>query len=315
MDRHEGHPSEVGVLDASIALILHASEQRVMASNESGTFEIGGDLTVHRLGFGAMNLAGLHNMGWTDDVDAATTVLRRALELGVDFIDTADMYGNGSSELVVGEGLDASHDHVVVATKGGILKQPDANTVRNGEPAYLRNAALRSRVRLRVSEIDLYQYHVPDAHVPFEESVQALGNLRDAAVVRHVGLSNVTIEQVEAACEIVDIATVQNEYSVANRENEDVLEYCEANGIGFIPYSPLDEANLDGYREILDEVAMAHNASRYQVALAWLLQRSPVVLPIPGTASVAHLEENVAATGIELASEEVELLNSTRNDR
>ena len=272
------------------------------------TFDIGGDLTVDRLGFGAMSLAGSGNMGWTDDVEGAKRVLERALELGVNFLDTADMYGNGSSELVVGEAVDASREDVVVATKGGILKQPDTDTVLNGSPAYLKNAALRSRVRLRVDEIDLYQYHRPDRHVPFEESVHALAELRDDGVVRHVGLSNVGVEQIEAARDVVDVATVQNEYSVANREHEDVLEYCESNDVGFIPYSPLDKTNLDGRGEVLDDVAAAHDASRYQVALAWLLHRSPVLLPIPGTADVDHLEENVGAAELDLSAEELDRL-------
>ena len=275
------------------------------SSHESDTFDIGDDLTVHRLGFGAMSLAGSHNMGWTDDVNGAKQVLQHAIDLGVDFVDTADMYGNGSSELLVGDSVDAARDDVVIATKGGILKQPDATTVLNGEPTYLRNAALRSRIRLGVDAIDLYQYHRPDPDVPIEESARALADLVDAGVVRHVGLSNVTVDQIEAAREIVDIATVQNEYSVANRANDDVLEYCEDNGIGFIPYSPLDKAALGERTDALDAVAAAHGATRYQIALTWLLARSPVILPIPGTADSEHLAENVAATGIELTDDEL----------
>lgn len=278
------------------------------SSHESDTFDIGDDLTVHRLGFGAMSLAGSHNMGWTDDVNGAKQVLQHAIDLGVDFVDTADMYGNGSSELLVGDSVDAARDDVVIATKGGILKQPDATTVLNGEPTYLRNAALRSRIRLGVDAIDLYQYHRPDPDVPIEESARALADLVDAGVVRHVGLSNVTVDQIEAAREIVDIATVQNEYSVANRANDDVLEYCEDNGIGFIPYSPLDKAALGERTDVLDEIAAAHDATRYQVALAWLLARSPVILPIPGTADPEHLAENVAATRIELSDDELSRL-------
>ncbi|ESP86982.1 aldo/keto reductase [Candidatus Halobonum tyrrellensis] len=272
------------------------------------TFEIGGEDEVHRLGFGAMSLAGSGNLGWTDDVEAARRVVERAVDSGVDFVDTADMYGNGSSELVVGEAVDASRDDLVVATKGGICKQPDGDTVLNGSPAYLKNAALRSRVRLRVDEIDLYQYHRPDPHVPFVESVRALAELRDDGVVRHVGLSNVTVDQLEAARDVVEVATVQNEYSLTNRDDEELLEYCESNGIGFVPYSPLDKADLDARAEALDEVAAAHDASRYQVALAWLLHRSPVLLPIPGTASVDHLEENLAAADIDLSDDELDRL-------
>jgi aryl-alcohol dehydrogenase-like predicted oxidoreductase len=264
------------------------------------TFDIGGDLTVNRLGFGAMSLAGTQNMGWTDDLEGAKEVVRSALDLGVDFIDTADMYGNGSSELVVGDAIDVSRDDVVVATKGGILKQPDTETVVEGRPAYLRNAALRSRVRLQTDEIDLYQYHWPDSSVRFADSIRALAELKDAGVIRHVGLSNVSTEQIESARDITEIATVQNEYSVANRTNEDVLSYCESNDIGFIPYSPINKAELGERRAALEEIAAAHDATEYQVALAWLLERSPNVLPIP---------ENVNAAAIELSERDLERLD------
>lgn len=276
--------------------------------SEHETFDVGGDLTVNRLGFGAMSLAGSHNMGWTDDIDGAKRVVERAIDLGANFVDTADMYGNGSSELVVGETIDASRDDVVVATKGGILKQPDGDTVLNGTPTYLKNAALKSRVRLRVDEIDLYQYHRPDPDTPFEESVQALAELKDAGVIRHAGLSNVTVDQLETARDIVDIATVQNEYNVTNREHEDVLEYCESNDIGFIPYSPIGETDLGEKQAVVDEIATAHDASPYQVALAWVYHRSPVTLPIPGTADMSHLEENMGAAKLDLSSEELDRL-------
>ena len=278
-----------------------------MTASDSATFEIG-DTEIHRLGFGAMSLAGPENMGWPVDVESAENVLRRALELGVDFVDTADMYGNGSSELVVGEAIKPDRDDVFIATKGGIMKQPDTGTVYNGDPAYLKNAALRSRVRLRVETIDLYQFHRPDPNTPFEDSVTALGELKDKGIIRHVGLSNVDIEHINRAREIVEIETVQNHFNVSERQSQDVLEYCEANGIGFIPYSPLNKATLDDRGDVLDELAETHDASRYQVALAWLLHRSPVILPIPGTSSHSHLEENVAATDIELTDEELRRL-------
>ena len=276
--------------------------------NESDTFDVGGETTVHRLGFGAMSLAGPNNMGWPADVEGAKDVLRRAIDLGVDFVDTADMYGNGASEAIVGEAIDASREDVLVATKGGILKQPDANTVYSGDPEYLKNAALCSRVRLRVDEIDLYQYHRPDPDTPFEDSVRALAELRDDGVVRHVGLSNVSVDQLERARDIVEIATVQNRYNVADRDNEDVLEYCEDEGIGFIPYSPIAKADLDEAPDALAEIADDRGATREQVALAWVLERSPVTLPIPGTSNPTHLADNVAASAIDLTDEEMSRL-------
>lgn len=274
-----------------------------MSANRPDTFDIGGELTVNRVGFGAMSLAGSGNMGWPDDVPHATGVLERALELGVDFVDTADMYGNGSSESIVGEVV-GDADDVVVATKGAIMKQPDANTVANGDPAYLKNAALRSRVRLRTDTIDLYYYHFPDENVPLEDSVTALAELADDGVISHVGLSNVSVEQLERAREITEVAAVQNRYNVADREHEDVLEYCEDHGIAFVAYSPLAKADLDDRGDELDDVAVAHDATRYQIALAWLLERSPNVLPIPGTATLEHLADNVAAAELELTDEE-----------
>ena len=278
-----------------------------MTVSNSLTFEIG-DAEIHRLGFGAMSLAGSENMGWPADVERAKDILRRAVELGVDFVDTADMYGNGSSELVIGEAIDADRDDMFIATKGGIMKQPDRGTVYNGDPAYLKNAAIRSRVRLQVDSIDLYQFHRPDPETPFEDSVTALGELKDRGLIRHVGLSNVDVEQVEQAREIVEIETVQNYFNLSERGGQDVLEYCEANDIGFIPYSPLNKATLDDRENVLDELADMHDASKYQIALAWLLHRSPVILPIPGTSSRSHLEENVAAANIDLTNDELRRL-------
>jgi len=277
--------------------------------NESGTFAIGGELTVNRLGYGGMSLAGESNTGWPDDPDHARGVLEQALESGVNFLDTADMYGNGASECIVGEVVGDRSD-VVVATKGGIRKQAgDNGKLYTGRPIHLRNAVLRSAVRLRTETIDLYQYHRPSIDTPFEATVATLAELRDEGVVRHVGLSNVTVDQLETARDVVDIATVQNRYSVVDREHEDVLEACEDAGIGFMPYSPLNKGRYDSLTAELDEVAANHDATRPQIALAWLLERSPVVLPIPGTLNPAHLEENVAATRIELTDEEMGMLS------
>ncbi len=282
--------------------------------NESDTFDIGGDLTVHRLGFGAMRLTGEHITGEPDDVENARDVLRRAVDLGVDFVDTADSYGPSVSERLIGETLMTDpeyRDRVVVATKGGLIRQVDEGFewARHGHPGYLHHAAYTSRDRLRVDRIDLYQLHRVDPDVPMAEQIHALAELKDEGVIGHIGLSNVGVDQLDRAREIVDVATVQNQYNVANREHEDVLEACERYGIGFIPYSPIASGDLGEYGAVLDEISDAHDASRYQTALAWLLERSDVMLPIPGTSSLNHLESNVAASRIELSREEMARLD------
>jgi aryl-alcohol dehydrogenase-like predicted oxidoreductase len=277
------------------------------------TFDIGGDLTVRRLGFGAMRITGEGIIGNPDDPDAARAVLRRAADL-VDLVDTADSYGPGVSERLIGETL-APDEDVVVATKGGLLRNADGDWLPCGDPDYLRNAVLCSLDRLRTDTIDLYQFHRPDPDVDFEDSVTALAELEDDGLVDHVGLSNVSLDQLETARDHVEIATVQNHYSVATRDTDRVdgdgrrvLAACETNDIGFIPYFPLAAGDLSGVDGIHD-VADAHDATPEQVALAWLLERSDVILPIPGTSSVQHLEENVAAADIELAPAEFERLS------
>ena len=274
------------------------------------TFDIGGDLTVNRLGFGAMRLCGPDIIGPPEDEDEAKRVLRRAAELGVDFVDTADSYGPGVSERLIGEefDLEGADADVRVATKAGLLRNATGHWKRHGHPDYVRNQVLVSRDRLGVDTIDLYQYHAPDQNTPFEDAVTAFAELRDEGFVRHVGLSNVTVEQLETARDIVDVATVQNQYNVGDRADEDVLEACEDYDIGFIPYFPVGAGNLDDVAGV-SEVAERHDATRYQVALAWLLHHSPVTLPIPGTSSVAHLEENVAAADLELTDEDLALLD------
>jgi len=268
------------------------------------TFDIGGDLTVNRLGFGAMRITGEGVIGEPDDVDNARAVLRRAVELGVDFIDTADSYGPGVSERLLGETLDTARDDLVIATKGGLLRNTDTDWLPHGDPDYLRNAYLCSRDRLGVDTIDLYQLHRPDPDTPFEDSVHALAELKDAGLVEHVGLSNVSVDQLDRARDIVEIATVQNQYNVANRDAQAVLEACENDDIGFIPWFPLAAGELDGVSDI-DAIAERHDATPYQIALAWLLQSSEVTLPIPGTASLEHLEQNVAAADIDLDDDEL----------
>jgi len=270
--------------------------------NDSDTFDIGGDLTVNRLGYGAMRITGEDIIGRPDDEERAREVVRRAVDLGVDFIDTADSYGPGVSERLLGETLDP--DETVVATKAGLLRSADGQWLAHGDPDYIRNQVLVSRDRLGVDTIDLYQFHRPDPDTPFEESVAAFAECKDEGFVDHVGLSNVSVEQLETARDHVEVATVQNRYNVAHRDDEDVLQACEEYGIGFIPWYPLGAGNLGDLAEALDDVAAAHDATRRQIAIAWLLEHSNVTLPIPGTSSVEHLEENVAASGIELTDEQ-----------
>lgn len=270
--------------------------------NESDTFELG-DRTVHRLGFGAMRLTGPDIIGPPADEGEARAVLRRAIELGVDLVDTADSYGPGVSERLIGEALDP--DDAVVATKVGLLRNTDGDWLPHGDPDYIRNQALVSRDRLGVESIDLYQLHTPRSETPLEESIQALAECKDQGLVDHIGLSNVTVEQLETARDHVDVVSVQNRYNVTHRDDEDVLRACEEYGIGFIPWYPMAAGDLDGP---VAEVATARDASPHQVALAWLLAHSDVILPIPGTSSRAHLEENVAASQLELTDEEYERL-------
>jgi pyridoxine 4-dehydrogenase len=275
--------------------------------NESGTLDIGGDLTVHRLGFGAMRLTGENIIGSPQDEQKARDVIRRCVELGVDFVDTADSYGPGVSERLLGEEL-TDEDDAVVASKAGLLRNRDGDWLPHGQPDYLHNQVLCSLDRLRTNTIDLYQLHTPDSETDFEASVQAFAEMKDAGQIEHVGLSNVSVSQLETAMDVVDIATVQNEYNIGNRDDEDVLQACEEYGIGFIPWGPMYTVEEAGVAGTLETVADAHDATPRQIALAWLLEHSDVMLPIPGTSSVEHLESNVAASRIAL-DEDIAILN------
>ncbi|WP_087714885.1 aldo/keto reductase [Natronolimnobius baerhuensis] len=276
--------------------------------NESDTFEIG-ETTIHRLGFGAMRLCGEEIIGSPDDEDAAHAVLEQAVESGVDFIDTADSYGPGVSERLIGETLGDRED-VLVATKAGLLRNREGEWLAHGEPDYIRNQVLASLDRLRTDTIDLYQFHRPDDDVPYEESIQTFAELQDDGLVDQVGVSNVSVEQLETAREHVDVATVQNRYNLADRSSADVLEVCEDHGIGFIPWAPINGDDLDEHGETLDEIADEHDATRRQVGLAWLLERSDVILPIPGTSDSDHLESNIAASQLSLSDDEVSRLTA-----
>ena len=270
----------------------------------SDTFTIGGDLEVRRLGFGAMRITGDGIWGPPDDPEDAKRLLRRVPELGVNLIDTADSYGPEVSENLIAEALHPYEDGLVIATKGGLERTGPGQWPRNGRPEHLKQACEGSLRRLRVDQIDLYQLHSPDDHVPYEDSVGALKELQDEGKIRHVGVSNVSVDQLEQARGIVDVATVQNRYNLTDRSSEDVLDACEDAGIGFIPWFPLAVGSLADDGGPLDELAGRHGATAGQVALAWLLSRSPVMLPIPGTSSVEHLEENVAAAQLELNADE-----------
>ncbi|UDY36592.1 aldo/keto reductase [Dermatobacter hominis] len=275
------------------------------------TFDIGGDLTVTRLGFGAMRITGEGVWGEPADVDEALAVLRALPGLGVDFIDTADSYGPEVSERLIHDALHP-YDGVVVATKCGLTRHGPGIWAPLGRPEYLRQGCLMSLRRLGVERIDLFQLHRIDPAVPADEQFGVLKELQDEGLVRHVGLSQVSVDEIEAARAVVPIATVQNLYNVADRSSEDVLDHCDANGIGFIPWFPLAAGDLAAPGGVVAEVAAAHDATPGQVALAWLLHRSPVVLPIPGTGSVAHLRENVAAAALTLSDDEMAQLDRAR---
>jgi aryl-alcohol dehydrogenase-like predicted oxidoreductase len=283
-------------------------EQPLTDQSPAGTLELGGELTVRRLGFGAMRITGEGIWGEPDDREEARAVVRRAVELGVNLIDTADSYGPYVSEEIIAEALHPYPDGLVVATKGGLTRSGPGRWERDGRPEHLREACEGSLRRLRVDRIDLYQLHAPDPEVPYERSVETMAELREEGKVRLVGISNVSVAQLEQALEIVPVVTVQNRFNLADRASEDVLEACEERGIGFIPWFPLATGSLAQPGGPLDEIAERHDATPSQVALAWLLARSPVMLPIPGTGSVDHLEENLAAANLSLSQDEVEEL-------
>ena len=269
------------------------------------TIRIGGDLEVLRIGFGAMRITGPQILGWPADWENARRVLRRAVELGVNLIDTADSYGPEVSELLIAEALHPYPETLLIATKGGLLRTDSGAWPRDARPEHLREACEGSLRRLRLDRIDLYQLHAPDPTVPFEDSVGELVRLRDEGKIRHVGLSNVSVEELRRAQELVPVVSVQNRYSLADRSSEDVLDECERQGIAFLPWYPLAAGDLAQPGGTVGRAASARGATPAQVALAWLFARSPVTVPIPGTSSLRHLEENVAALDLELTPEEL----------
>ncbi len=276
----------------------------------SGTFTIGGDLTVNRLGFGAMRITGPGIWGDPKDPAEARRVLKRAMEIGVNFIDTADSYGPEVSEALIAEALAPYPNGLVIATKGGLTRQGPDQWLPVGRPEYLRQCVEMSLRRLKTDTIDLYQLHRSDPKVPAEETLGALKDLQAQGKIRHIGLSEVSVEELEHAQTIVDIVSVQNLYNLSDRKAEALLDHCTEKNIGFIPWFPVAAGDLAKPGGVLDEAAKKHDATVAQLALAWLLKRSPVMLPIPGTSSVAHLEENVAAASLQLTDEEFQALSA-----
>src|SRR5437870_892868 len=296
----------LGAVSAGAASLISGGLPKLVtaaSSTTKSTFQLGGDLTVNRLGFGAMRLTGEGIWGWPADRDSALKVLHRAVELGVNLIDTADAYGPEVSELLIAEALYPYPKGLVIATKGGNTRPGPGQWVPNGRPEYLKGCVDKSLKRLRLDRIDLYQLHRIDPKVPMEESLGALKEMQSAGKIRHVGLSNVSPEQIARARKVLPIVSVQNRYNLGDRKSEKAIDYCEKENLGFLPWFP-----VGGGRSVksaaLDAVAKAHGVSVYQVALAWLLQRSPAMLPIPGTSNIQHLEDNVASAKLKLTPEE-----------
>jgi pyridoxine 4-dehydrogenase len=277
-------------------------------ARKSGSFKIGGAIEIHRLGFGAMRITGPRVWGPPLDMAEAIRTLKRLPELRIDFIDTADSYGPEVSEKLIRETL-YPYDGILIATKAGLSRPGPGEWERDGRPDHLREQAIKSRERLGLEQIGLWQLHSIDPKVSRDEQFAAVKSLLEDGIIRHAGLSNVTVSDIEAASKIFKVATVQNRYNLVDRGSDDVLNYCEEHGIGFIPWFPLAAGRLARTNSILDSVANAHNATSGQIALAWVLKRSPVMLPIPGTSKVGHLEENVAAVNIELSDEEFDSLD------
>lgn len=285
----------------------------------SGTLTLGGDLQVYRLGLGTMRITGEGIWGPPENKQEAIALLHRALELGINLLDTADSYGPEVSESLIAEALYPYPQGLVIATKGGLLRTGPGQWPMDGSPKHLREALEASLRRLRVDRIDIYQFHRPDPKVPFEDSVGEIAKMQAEGKIRHVGLSNITLDELERAQKIVPIVTVQNRYNLAHRESErmtasqseEMIDTCARQGIGFIPWSPLAMGELARPGSALDHIAKQHNALPSQIAVAWLLQRSTTMLPIPGTSSVKHLEENVTGATIKLTKEEFETIDKS----
>jgi aryl-alcohol dehydrogenase-like predicted oxidoreductase len=278
------------------------TEAAGLSAASAGTIALGDELTVNRLGFGAMRLTGDGIWGPPKDPATAIAVLRRAIELGVNFIDTADSYGPNVSEELIADALAPYPKELVIATKGGWNRPGPDQWTHDASPAHLREAVEGSLKRLGLGRIDVYQLHIPDPVVPLDASIETLANMQTEGKIRLIGLSNVTVEHIERARKIVPIVSVQNRYSFADREWDNVVDYCERNGIAFIPWFPLGAGRVAG--RLLERIAKARKVKPIQIALAWLLKRSPIMLPIPGTSSVAHLAENMESASLQLSEKE-----------
>src|SRR5213079_1883371 len=291
-----------------------SSAAPTMATNP--TLQLGGDLTVNRLGFGAMRITGEGIWGWPPDRQNAIKVLRRAVELGVNLIDTADAYGPETSELLIAEALHPYPKGLVIATKGGLTRPGRSQWVPNGRPEHLKQAVDGSLKRLRLDRIDLYQLHTVDRKVPIEQSLGALKAAQDAGKIRHVGLSNVTTQEIERAKKILPVVSIQNRYNITDRDSEEVLSYCEKEKMGFLPWAPVGGSGRSALTKAgnpLEAEAKRHNVSAVQLGLAWLLHKSPVMLPIPGTSSLKHLEENMAAAKLKLTPDDWKRIDDSLN--
>ncbi len=287
-----------------MATMTNTPMQTKANAAESGMFQLGGDLPVHRLGYGAMRLTGEGVWGDAKDRDEAKRVLKRTLELGINLIDTADAYGPDTNEVLIADALHPYAEGLVVATKGANTRPGPGVWIPVGRPEYLQQCVEMSLRRLKVERIDLWQLHRIDPKVAVEESLEAIAKLREEGKIRHVGLSEVKPHEIEQAQKVVPIVSVQNQYNIGDRQHEDTLEYCETHNIAFIPWFPVAAGKLAREGGPLDTAAKRHGATVAQLALAWLLHRSPVMLPIPGTSSVKHLEENTAAAGLKLEAAE-----------
>lgn len=274
------------------------------ATETATTFRLGGDMEIHRLGFGAMRITGKGIWGEPQDGEESKRVLRRAVELGVDFIDTADSYGPAVSEILIGETLAPYKRGLVIATKAGLTRQGPDKWAPVGRAEYLIQQVEMSLRHLKVERLDLWQLHRIDPKTPVEESLGAAKRLQEQGKIRHIGLSEVSVAEIEKARKIVEIVSVQNEYNLTTRKSEDIVNYCEKHKLGFIPWFPVAAGKLAKPGGKLDQIAKRHNASVAQLSIAWLLHRSPVMLPIPGTSSVAHLEENLKAADLHLSESE-----------
>lgn len=281
--------------------------QKQLTVEASGQFLLGGELPIYRLGFGAMRITGPNIWGYPKNIDEAQHVLRRAIEMGINFIDTADSYGPEVSENLIAATFYPYPSHLVIATKGGLLRPSPGEWVPDCRPEYLIQCVEKSLQRLKLKCIDLYQLHAVDRKVPIEDSVRALREMQQQGKIRYIGLSNVSVSEIERAKKIVDVVSVQNRYNIFDRESESVLEYCEKHQLAFIPWFPLGSGDLI-HEKRLASIAKRKQATPAQIALAWLLKRSPAMVPIPGTSSIKHLEENVAAVNIKLTDEEFDEL-------